>query len=109
MPQAALRGVVEAMEHRYAHNWKLAELAKLAGMSTSTFQRTFKACVRCSPLSYLNNVRVRRAQQLLRSGSSVSKVAEATGYSSVSHFSEAFRKVANLSPMQYRKRHLVAD
>jgi AraC-like DNA-binding protein len=109
VPHVSLRAVVEAMEHRCHHDWKLAELAKLAGMSTSTFQRTFKASLDCSPMTYLTNVRVRRAQHWLRTGASVSQAAHVTGFASVSHFSEAFRRVVRLSPVQYRNRHLVSQ
>jgi AraC family transcriptional regulator len=108
VPEAALRNVVEAMEHRFGYDWKLAELARLAGMSTSTFQRAFKASLNCAPITYLSRIRIRRAQHLLRSGSSVSRAARATGFASVSHFSETFRRVAKLTPLQYRQRHLSA-
>jgi AraC-like DNA-binding protein len=108
VPEGALRAAVEAMEHRCNHDWKLAELAKLTGMSTSTFQRAFKASLNCAPMTYLSRIRVRRAQHLLRSGSSVSRAAQATGFVSVSHFSEAFARVAKLTPRQYQKRHLSA-
>jgi len=103
---AALRQVVEEMEHRFAEPWSLETLARKACMSPSTLLRSFKASLECSPMQYLIRVRIRRAQQLLRLGQSVAQCAQSTGFASASHLSEAFRKQTGMSPLQYRKRHL---
>jgi AraC-like DNA-binding protein len=107
-PEMALRAVVDTMEHRPAVGWKLIDFAKLAGMSVSSFQRAFRASLHCSPMAYLNGIRLRRASHLLRTGASLSQAALETGYASVSHFSEAFRKAHGQSPGQYRKSYLAS-
>lgn len=106
--QGALRNVVEELEHRFAQPWSLAALARLACMSPSSLLRSFKASMGCSPMQYLLRIRIRRAQQLLRIGTSVAQCAEATGFASASHLSEAFRRQTGQSPLAYRKRHMTA-
>lgn len=101
-----LRSVVEELEHRFAEEWSLDDLAKLACMSSSTLLRNFKANFDCSPMQYLLRIRVGRVQQLLRLGNSVADCAKRTGFASASHLSEAFRKQTGLSPLMYRKRHM---
>lgn len=107
-PHASLHAVMDALEQHFGRDWKLAELAQLAGMSTSTLQRAFKASLHCSPMAYLLQIRMRRAQHLLRCGTSISSAARATGFTSVSHFSEAFVRFVKLTPAQYKKRHLAS-
>jgi len=104
--QGALRSVVEVLEHRFAESWNLAELALLACMSPSTLLRSFKTSLGCSPMQYLQRIRIRRAQQLLRMGTSVAQCAELVGFASASHLSEAFARQTGMSPLAYRKRHM---
>lgn len=103
---SALRRVIEELEHRYAKEWSLDELANLACMSPSTLLRNFKSSLGCSPMQYLLRIRVGRVQQLLRMGHSVADCAQRTGFASASHLSEAFRKQTGMSPLTYRKRHM---
>lgn len=92
------------MHSRPHHAWQLADLAGAAAMSRTVFSIYFKNVVGISPLAYLTEWRMRLAQHALRdSNSSVSAVAEATGYSSDSAFSTAFKRVTGLSPKSYRE------
>jgi two-component system response regulator YesN len=55
---------------------------------------------------YLNQYRIQVAKEkLARTSSSISAIAEATGFESVSYFSTVFRKLTGESPSEYRKRH----
>jgi two-component system response regulator YesN len=54
----------------------------------------------------LNQYRIQIAKEkLARTSSSISAIAEATGFESVSYFSTVFRKLTGESPSEYRKRH----
>ena len=55
--------------------WRLSELAKHVGMSRTSFALRFKANAGVAPLSYLQNLRMRLAEQGLREGTT--SVAEA--------------------------------
>lgn len=53
---------------------------------------------------YLNDFRVEHAKIYLSTTTiSVSEIAEKTGFGSVSHFSECFKKITGISPLAYRK------
>jgi AraC-like DNA-binding protein len=84
------------------HPWTLAELAKRAFMSRSTFALKFKAMVGTSPMEYLTQWRMLRAgDRLTTSRDSISLVAASLGYESESAFSTAFKRIMGCSPRQY--------
>ena len=56
-----------------------------------------------APLTYLQNLRMRLAEQGLRDGAmSVSELAESLGYESDSAFSNAFKRRTGMAPKQYQ-------
>ena len=83
--------------------WRLSELAKHVGMSRTSFALRFKANAGVAPLSYLQNLRMRLAEQGLREGTmSVAELAESLGYESDSAFSNAFKRRTGMAPKQYQ-------
>lgn len=86
-----------------ARAWTVAELARLVGVSRSAFAGRFREVVGVGPIEYLAEWRMARAKDLLqRGGSSVSEIAFAVGFQSVSAFSTAFRRRVGISPKEYR-------
>lgn len=85
-----------------ARRWKIEELASAVAMSRTTFTERFKALVGLPPLSYLIRWRMAVAGAALRSGKSVSAVAESVGYGSDVAFNSAFKRTTGRSPGRYR-------
>ncbi|HEX8482520.1 MAG TPA: helix-turn-helix domain-containing protein [Allosphingosinicella sp.] len=78
-------------------------LAALAGMSRSCFNRQFSASYGCSPMEYVQAVRLRIAARMLAgSDLPVKSIAAAVGYASRSHFSRAFAARFGDDPSRYR-------
>ncbi|QKJ88206.1 helix-turn-helix domain-containing protein [Paramixta manurensis] len=97
---AAIRGLHE----KPAHPWTVAQMAKTAALSRSTFFERFRATVGVAPMTYLLTWRMALAKDLLRkNAASITEVAERVGYSSVSTFSVAFSRYAGLTPTRYRQ------
>ncbi|MCE7001613.1 helix-turn-helix transcriptional regulator [Kibdelosporangium philippinense] len=72
-------------------------------MSRTAFATRFRAVAGQPPLAYLAELRMQLAAQRLRDRQlSVSESAIASGYSSVSAFSTAFKRVTGKSPSQAR-------
>ena len=91
------------MHREPARPWQLAELAKHAGMSRTSFALRFKAQAGVAPLTYLQNLRMRLAEQGLREGAmSVSDLAVSLGYASDSAFSNAFKRRTGMAPKRYQ-------
>src|SRR5690606_30815396 len=75
-----------------------AELARIAGMSLSTFKREFSRHFGVSPGKWLREQRMARAVAMLSQNRSVSEVAFELGYSDAAAFSRAFKAVTNRNP-----------
>lgn len=85
-----------------ARRWKIEELASAAAMSRTTFTERFKALVGLPPLNYLIRWRMAVAGAALRTGKSLSAVAESVGYGSDTAFNSAFKRTTGRSPGRYR-------
>jgi AraC-like DNA-binding protein len=83
----------------------LDSLAALAGMSRSCFTRQFAASYGCSPMEFVQTVRLRAAaRMLLGSELPVKSVAASVGFASRSHFSRAFAAHFGVDPTQFRSK-----
>lgn len=97
---AALRG----MHDRPTHGWTVAELAREAALSRSTFFERFRREVGGAPMEYLLGWRMALAKTLLlRERVGVAKVAVQVGYSSASTFTVAFTRHVGVPPIQYAR------
>ena len=102
---AAIRG----MHERPTHAWTVAELAKEAALSRSTFFERFSRAIGVAPMEYLLTWRMALAKDLLRRREGrVSDIAERVGYSSASTFSVAFTRHVGRPPTQYAREQAAA-
>jgi AraC-like DNA-binding protein len=86
-----------------ARPWRLAELAKAASMSRTSFALRFKSLAGVAPLTYLTDWRMQLAQRTLREDDAgIAEIAAALGYRSESAFSQAFKRVTGARPSDYR-------
>ena len=82
-----------------ARRWTIAELARVAGMSRSSFAGTFCKVVDETPFAYLTRLRMTLATARIASGErSVKAAAHELGYASEKAFSHAFRRLAGAPP-----------
>ncbi len=84
--------------------WPIAVLARMSGMSRSTFVAVFTDALGQPPGRYHLELRMAHARErLLTGGDSIAKIAAATGYKSDAAFSRAFTRVAGATPGQLRR------
>lgn len=78
--------------------------AREAGMSISCFERHLKQLTGKTFVAHLNGLRVARAKELLQANRApMLQVALACGFANQSHFNRVFRKIAGVTPGEYRK------
>ena len=91
---------VEAHRHRRS---SLRELARGAGHSLSTFKRRFHVATGLTPAAWLREQRLVRARVLLETTDrTVTDIALDSGFASVSHFVQAFRRQRRVTPHKVR-------
>jgi AraC-like DNA-binding protein len=98
-----MRAVIAAMHAEPGRKWTLETLAKVAGMSRSSFAVRFKATVGEPAMDYLTRWRMMVASDRLAHGVSIARVAPAVGYESESAFGATFKRVIGYSPRQFAK------
>lgn len=80
----------------------VVDLARLAGMSPSSFHEHFKAVTGTTPLQYLKDLRLIEAQSMLREGRrSVSATSFEVGYESPTHFSRDYARRFGCPPREH--------
>jgi len=101
-PRLAL--ALRRMHERPAEQWSVAQLAREAAMSRSTFFERFSRAVGVAPIEYLLTWRMALAKQLLRQRElSMAEIAERVGYRSVSAFGVAFTRQVGVPPGRYAR------
>lgn len=111
LADSRLAAAIRGMHERPTHAWTVAELAKEAALSRSTFFERFSRAVGVAPMEYLLAWRMALAKDLLRRNEGrVAEVAQRVGYSSASTFSVAFTRHVGRPPAQYaREEQAVAN
>jgi transcriptional regulator GlxA family with amidase domain len=84
-----------------ADDRRLDDWAHFVGMARRTFMRAFSAEVGMSFGRWRQQARLFAALEMLAQGKSVTEVAIAVGYDSVSAFIEMFRKMLGTTPQIY--------
>ena len=89
-----VRRAVDVIRRRYGEPLPVGDLARVAGMSVTSFHRHFRAVTALSPLQYQKQVRLLEARRLLRDGTAgdAANVGYAVGYQSPSQFSREYRR-----------------
>lgn len=82
------------------------DLAGLANLSVSAFERAFKRYMQLTPNQFLNRIRITRAAaDLCNTFNSIQEIAYRHGFSDQSHLTREFKKHFGKTPKEYRKAH----
>jgi AraC family transcriptional regulator len=92
------------LEANFNRNVGLEELADLTGLSRSWFARGFRGSTGTAPYSFILQIRIRRAKELLRdSDIPIANIATEVGFADQSHFTKSFRRYTGATPREWRE------
>ncbi len=104
LPLTRLKKVLEFIDANLDKNLSLSALANTANMNLYYFAVLFRRSMSVSPHQYFLNRRVDRAKQLLRDRKlSVLDVGLQVGFDHANNFARTFRRLAGVSPTQFRR------
>lgn len=97
--------VVRRIETGYADpNLSPTRIADEMGMSGAYLGRLFREDMQQSISQYISQVRIQKAEELLRTtDTSVESIAGSVGFSNVKYFYVVFKNLTGQTPLQYRK------
>lgn len=82
----------------------IQQISDALGVSTISLKRLVNATCGKTPMAYFRELKIEEAKRLLaESPMNVSEVANRLGFSSVHHFSRAFREKTGVTPSEYKK------
>jgi transcriptional regulator GlxA family with amidase domain len=103
------QAVIQVIQDNIANKFSLSGLAQIANLHPTYFSNLFTKLIGLSPAKYINRVRIEKAQSLLLSStSSLSSIANQTGFDDVFYFSRVFKNCVGISPAKYRKQAIHA-
>ncbi|MGN6647405.1 MAG: GlxA family transcriptional regulator [Cytophaga sp.] len=96
----------EFIENNFAARITVDELADTFGIGRRTFERRFKKATTNTVVEYIQRVKIEAAKKQLESGrKNVNEVMYDVGYTDVKAFRDVFKKVAGMSPVDYRNKY----
>jgi PAS domain S-box-containing protein len=104
LPNWRLKRAIELLEGKSGKIPKLAEVARLIGLSKSSFCRCFKHSTGLSPHRYILEKQVNHAKEMMNDQRlNLTEIAFDCGFSSSSQFSIVFKRIAGMSPRDFRR------
>lgn len=98
--------VKEYINKHYTEEIRLADMADLVGMSTTSFSRFFKLRSGKTLSDYVVEMRLGvAARQLVDTTNSVSEICYDCGFNTLSNFNRLFRKYKGCSPTEFREKY----
>lgn len=104
--ESIINDIVYYIEHNYAENITLENIAPLFGYNSSYLGKIFSKKMGINFNTYLDNIRIEHSKELLKKNKlQVYKIAELVGYRNVDYFHIKFKKSTGISPAEYRKQN----
>ncbi len=105
--KSAIEDTKHIIENHYDQKMPLDELASMVGVSRFHLNRLFKNRTGNTPRMYLEEVRVKKAKELLLTTTlNCTEVGYQIGYQSTSSFYNAFKRSTGLSPSQFQANYV---
>lgn len=96
--------IIDYIEENLSEPISLSELAEFSGMSKNGIIAMFSRLYGVTPLRYINNARLYRAELLLKNTEKpITELALECGFGDSNYFSRAFKAYRGKTPREYRK------
>lgn len=103
----ATQQVIEIVQMNYKVELNLKMVADLLHLNAVYLGQLFKREMHSSFAQYLNQVRIKKAQQLLLySNKNINEISDEIGYNNTNYFSKMFKKLNGITPKEFREQYM---
>ena len=96
---------VAIMESNFQEDLQIPAIASHVGVSGSTLRRMFRSELHCSPLEYLNSVRMKFAvEKLKHTNLRIKEIAMMSGFPTPARFCTVFMEKFRMTPGEFRQK-----
>lgn len=101
---AIMSNAIQYLNDHLSEHITVDNMAKALGYSASYLSKVFVRLTRKSIVTFLNEMRIQRAKEMLATNTqTISEISESLGFSSLQYFSTMFKKITGFSPTEYKK------
>ncbi|MFD2671675.1 response regulator [Marinicrinis sediminis] len=98
--------IIRYIHQHYEENISVKAMAEKVNMDVNYVSGLFKRKTGLNLISYLHEVRISQARQLLiKTDMPIHQIGEKVGYVHDNYFNKIFKRVTNLTPNEYRRQH----
>jgi len=98
----------EYIEQRFTQKLTVDQIADVFNLTRRTFERRFKKATRNTVVEYIQQVKIEASKKQLEIGrKSIQEVMFDVGYTDVKTFRDLFRKIAGMTPNEYRDKYRI--
>ncbi len=101
----AIRTIKDYLHSHFQEDVTIDDLVQITQLNRYYLMRSFRKIVGIPPYSYLIQIRIQYAKQLITQGKSIIDVALETGFFDQSHFTRHFKGFTGITPKQYAIGH----
>jgi len=96
---------IRYINEHFAEDIELSKLADIEHYNINYFCKWFKGLMKVTPFQYIQDLRVKRAKELLADTSySILQIAEMVGYRHNSSLTRVFKSLENTTPEEFRRK-----
>lgn len=95
---------LKSLEDDVANCWTVNNMAEHCGLGVTQFSKHCYQLTNCTPVNYLNKLRLLKARKLIgeNSGSTITSIAYECGFSSNQYFTKVFKAHFKETPQEFR-------
>lgn len=95
--------IVRTLDEHINESLTVSDIAQLCNMSVIGLQKTFSRFAGVGVMEYFNNIKIRKAIELLKQGYTVKETALTLSFSDQNYFSTVFKRFTGHSPSHFKK------